>query len=120
MIFILKESVGIYMGDFILILFVLCIIGGIIGAISDSSKEKNIKKVMIVGNSSTKKAGSAIARGAVGGALLGPVGLVGGAVSAKNKDTTTFLIEYKDGRRETKTVKNSDPDFKLYCKFLEM
>ena len=58
---------------------------------------KNIVKTMIVGADSKKSAGSSIGRGLVGGALLGPVGLLGGALSGKNKKSTTFLIEYDEG-----------------------
>ena len=88
------------------------------------TRARTISKVMIVGGASDsrKKVGSSIARGAVGGALLGPVGLVGGALSGKNKvtSTTTFLIEYQDGHRETKTVNNDDPEFERLCKYLNM
>lgn len=87
-------------------------------------KSQTISKVMIVGGSSDsrKKVGSSIMRGAVGGTLLGPVGLVGGALSGKNKITneTTFLIEYEDGHRETKIVDNNSSEFEKLCKYLEM
>jgi hypothetical protein len=83
-----------------------------------------IKKVMIVAeeSNSQKKVGSTIMRGAIGGALLGPVGLVGGALSGKNKVTskTTFLIEYEDGHRETKIVDNDSYEFEKLCKYLNM
>ncbi len=87
-------------------------------------KAETIKKVMIVSEStdSRKKVGSAIMRGTIGGALLGPVGLVGGALSGKNKITnkTTFLVEYEDGHRETKIVDNNSYEFEKLCKYLEM
>lgn len=87
-------------------------------------KATTISKVMIVSanSDSRKKIGSSVIRGTVGGALLGPVGLVGGALSGKNKITneTTFLIEYKDGHRVTKTVNNNSSEFKNLCKYLEM
>ena len=87
-------------------------------------KAKTISKVMIVGSTSNsrKKVGSSVVRGAVGGTLLGPVGLVGGALSGKNKVTneTTFLIEYEDGHRETKKVDNNSYEFQKLCKYLEM
>ena len=87
-------------------------------------KAKTIKQVMIVGNNtdSRKKVGSTVIRGAVGNALLGPAGLVGGALSGKNKVTgkTTFLIEYEDGHRETKIVKNNSPEFNKLCNYLKM
>lgn len=87
-------------------------------------KASTISKVMIVGaNSDSRKSISSSAiRGAVGSTLLGPVGLVGGALSGKNKVTskTTFLIEYEDGHRETKTVDNDSSEFEKLCKYLEM
>ena len=85
---------------------------------------KQIKSVMIVGggSDSRKKVGSTVARGAVGGALLGPVGMIGGAMSGKNKTTikTTFLIEYADGHRETKTVDSDSPEYEKLCRYIDM
>lgn len=90
----------------------------------EKAKHTTIKKVIIVNGSSDsrKKMGSSIMRGAVGGALLGPAGLVGGAVSGKNKVTnyTTFLVEYEDGHRETLTVITGSGEFNKLCKYLEM
>lgn len=87
-------------------------------------KASTISKVMIVGanSDSRKSVSSSVIRGTVGGALLGPAGLVGGALSGKNKVTnkTTFLIEYEDGHRETKTVDNDSSEFEKLCKYLEM
>lgn len=87
-------------------------------------KASTISKVMIVGaNSDSRKSiSSSIIRGTVGSTLLGPVGLVGGALSGKNKVTskTTFLVEYKDGHRETKIIDNDSSEFKELCKYLEM
>jgi len=45
-----------------------------------------------------KSATSGITRGLVGGALLGPVGLLAG-LTAKNKGTHVLAIEFKDGKR---------------------
>lgn len=90
----------------------------------ENLNSKTIKKVVIIGNEtdSRKKAGSSILRGAVGGYALGTAGLVGGALSGKNKTTskTTFLIEYADGHRETKTVKNNSKEFKNLCNYIKM
>lgn len=83
-----------------------------------------INKVMIVASNQDiqKKFGSSIIRGAIGDFFLGPIGLVGGALSGKNEvsSKTTFLIEYVDGHRETKTVNNDSNEFKKLCKHLEM
>ena len=90
-------------------------------------KSKNhltINKVMIVASNQNiqKKFGSSIVRGAIGNFFLGPVGLVGGALSGKNEisSKTTFLIEYVDGHRKIKTVDNDSNEFKKLCKYLEM
>lgn len=83
-----------------------------------------ISKVMIVASNQDiqKKFGSSVVRGAIGDFFLGPIGLVGGALSGKNEvsNTTTFLIEYADGHREIKTIDNDSNMFKKLCKYLEM
>lgn len=79
---------------------------------------KGIAKVMIVGHDSRKKATSVIGRGIVGGALLGPVGLLAGA-SGKNKNKTTFLIIYNNGKRETITTKNNGFLYKKLIQYVE-
>jgi len=45
-----------------------------------------------------KSAASGIARGLVGGAILGPVGLLAG-LSAKSKGTYTIAIEWSDSKK---------------------
>ncbi len=80
---------------------------------------KQIVKTMIVADDSRKSITSAVTRGAVGGFLIGPVGLLA-AASAKNKKTTTFVIEYSDGSRETKTVKTNSSEFKKLAKYIAM
>ena len=82
-------------------------------------QDKTINYTIIVGEDSKKSLGSAIVRGTVGGALLGPVGLVGGAISGKNKSETTFTIVYKSGRRKIETVKNDSEEFKEYAKYVK-
>ena len=81
---------------------------------------KPILKTMIIGSDSRKSASSGIKKGLFGGLIFGPVGAIGGALSAKNKKTTTFLIVYKDKTRETVTVKNDGAEFKEYIKYLEV
>ena len=46
-----------------------------------------------------KSAASGVARGLVGGALLGPVGMLAGGLSAKNKGIYQVAIKFKDGKR---------------------
>lgn len=81
---------------------------------------KPILKTLIIGSDSRKSASSGIKKGLVGGLLFGPIGAIGGALSAKNKTCTTFLIVYKDKTRETVTVKNGGAEFKEYIKYLEV
>lgn len=76
-----------------------------------------IAKTIIVSQDSRKKVGSTVIRGAVGGALLGPVGLLAGA-SGKNKHTTTFQVIYKNGQQKTVTVDNNSMAFKEYVRYL--
>lgn len=81
---------------------------------------KPIAKTVIVGTDSRKSAGSGISRGIIGGSLFGPIGAIGGALSAKNKNRTVFLIIYKDNTRETLTVANDSLEYKEYIKYLEI
>ncbi len=57
-----------------------------------------IEAYEVVTEESRKSAVSGVARGLVGGALLGPVGLLAG-ISAKNKGTITLVIQFKDGKK---------------------
>ena len=79
-----------------------------------------VDSVMIAGQESRTKTGSAIGRGAVGGALLGPLGMVAGAAGAKKNTTVTQIIRYKSGRTETKAVKLNSSEFKKYAKYIKM
>ncbi len=81
--------------------------------------DNTIDYTIIVSENSKKSLGSAVTRGAIGGALLGPVGLVGGAISGKNKSETTFTVVYKSGRREVITVDNKSSDFAIYAKYIK-
>ena len=76
-----------------------------IDMINDMRTYKNIKKTIIVGQESKKSATSSVARGIVGGALVGPAGMIAGGISGKNKNKTTFQIIYENGKQRTVTVK---------------
>lgn len=56
-----------------------------------------------------KSAASGVARGLVGGALLGPVGMLAGGLSAKNKGIYQVAVQFKDGKRSLLEV-----DDKIY------
>lgn len=87
-------------------------------------KSTTISKVMIVGTNSKTITDSndSLIGGLVGGALFGLVGAIAGATSGDKKtiNYTIFLIEYSDGRRINKTVKNNSAEFKRLCQYLKM
>ncbi|MCR5623506.1 MAG: hypothetical protein K6G18_16830 [Treponema sp.] len=60
---------------------------------------KTVKAYELVTEDSQKSMASGIARGLVGGALLGGVGLVAGATTAKSKGTYRVAIEFMDGKK---------------------
>ena len=60
----------------------------------------NIDKVEILTEQNKKKLSSALTRGIVGGVLLGGVGVVAGAVSAKSKQKILLIITYVDGSQD--------------------
>lgn len=57
-----------------------------------------VESYEVITDEHRKSASSGVARGLVGGALLGPVGLLAGGLSAKNKGTYTLAIRFKDGK----------------------
>lgn len=78
-----------------------------------------ITKVLIVSSDSRKSASSSIIRGAIGGSVLGPIGLLGGLVSGKNRNSTTFLVFFSNGKKKTITCKTNSRDFNYYVKYVE-
>mgnify|MGYP007039882665 FL=1 len=69
-----------------------------------------IKAKIIVSNTS-KKAGSAAIRTAIGSSIAGLPGAVYGAASAKSKTSVTFYVTYEDGHSGTETVKSDSSRF---------
>jgi hypothetical protein len=53
----------------------------------------------LLGDEKRKSAASGVARGLVGGALLGPIGLLAGGMSAKSKGVYQVAVVFKDGKR---------------------
>lgn len=84
---------------------------------------KKIKQVMILNtvNDSRKSFSSSVIKGTVGNFALGPIGAISGAVSGKNKisSKTTFLVEYMNGSKETKTVDNNSKEYKELSKYIK-
>lgn len=124
------------MGMMIFLCFLIGIIGVICVVRGEEEQERKIQSLpelekqryyedntidytVIVAEDSKKSLGSAVTRGAIGGAILGPVGLVGGAISGKNKSETTFTVVYKSGRRKVVTVRNDSEQFKEYAQYIK-
>lgn len=58
-----------------------------------------VESYEVITDEQRKSMTSGVIRGAVGGALLGGVGAIAGAASAKNKGVYTISIQFKDGKR---------------------
>ena len=61
--------------------------------------KKNVSSYELITDEHRKSAASGVARGLVGGALLGPVGLLAGGLSAKNKGIYQIAIQFTDGKK---------------------
>lgn len=59
----------------------------------------DVENYELVTDEHRKSASSGIARGLVGGFLFGGVGMVAGAVSAKNKGIYQVAIQFADGKK---------------------
>ena len=59
----------------------------------------SVESYEVITDEHRKSAASGIARGLVGGALLGPVGMLAGSLSAKTKGVYQIAIQFKDGQR---------------------
>lgn len=59
----------------------------------------DVERYEVVTEEQSKSAASGVARGLLGSALLGPVGMLAGGLSAKNKGVYTLAVQFKDGKR---------------------
>lgn len=57
----------------------------------------DIQSIIPVNATQNKDMGSSIARGLVGGFLLGPAGLIGGAILGKNNEVYVLQVTFKSG-----------------------
>ena len=69
--------------------------------------QETIKDYQIITEDSRKSTSSSIVRGLIGGALLGPVGLIAGGVSGKNKKTYQIEITWIDDKKSIIEVDES-------------
>ena len=76
---------------------------------------KTVKAYEVVNENSQKSAASGIARGIVGGALLGGVGAIAGAASGKSKSTHQVAVEFMNGKKSLLEL-----DDKCYNLFLKV
>lgn len=58
-----------------------------------------VENYEILSEESSKSASSSIARGLVGGVLLGPLGMVAGAVTGGKNHLYRIVVNFKDGKR---------------------
>lgn len=79
--------------------------------------KSTVESVEVVSEESRKSAASGVARGLVGGALLGPVGMLAGGLSAKNKGTITLAVEFKDGKKSLMEIDDKIYKAILKCMF---
>lgn len=79
--------------------------------------EENINKIELLNTEQSKDIGSSVARGLVGGLLLGPVGLVAGAMVGKQSNINMFNIYYKNGEKSLIEVDKKISDCLLSLKW---
>ena len=73
-----------------------------------------VESYEVITDEQRKSAASGVARGLVGGVLLGPVGLLAGGLSAKNKGIYQLAIQFKDNKRSL--IEIDDKLYKLIIK----
>lgn len=86
----------------------------------EEEKLANIRKTIILSHATLTDKDNAVARGIVGMALIGTAGAVIGTSTAKERQTTTFLIVYNDNTRETREVENGSELYNIYIQYLEV
>ena len=67
----------------------------------------NVAAYELITDEHRKSAASGVARGLVGGALLGPVGMLAGGLSAKSKGIYQLAVEFKDGTKSLIEIDDS-------------
>lgn len=93
-----KVIAGDYKGKKVVGSIGVSVIGVSFGKSLPLDKSK-VESYEVITDEHRKSAASGVARGLVGGALLGPVGLLAGGISAKNKGTYILAISFKDGKK---------------------
>jgi len=60
---------------------------------------KEVEEVSLANEETVKKLGGTVGWGLAGAALLGPAGLLAGALLGGKKKEVTFVVKFKDGRK---------------------
>jgi len=68
---------------------------------------QTVESYEIVTDEHRKSAASGVGRGLIGGALLGPLGLIAGALSAESNSSYTVAVQFKDGNKSLLEVDSS-------------
>ena len=76
--------------------------------------KENVDSYEVITDEHRKSAASGVARGLVGGALLGPVGMLAGGLSAKNKGIYEIAVQFKDGKKSLLEI--DDKIYKMLIK----
>lgn len=63
-----------------------------------------LAQIDVASEESVKRLGGTVGWGVVGGALLGPVGMLAGLLAGGRKKEVTFVAVFKDGRRMLATT----------------
>lgn len=66
--------------------------------------ETNIKDIEVINQEQSRDVGSSVARGIAGGILLGPIGLLAGAMLGKNSNINMVTITFTDGEKSLAEV----------------
>lgn len=83
-----------------------------------AAADRALDYVMIAGQESKTSGASAVARGVVGGAILGPAGILA-AAGAKKNTSITLILHYKSGRTKTKTIKLNSKELKRLAPYIK-
>lgn len=78
--------------------------------------QESVEAYEVITDEHRKSAVSGVARGLVGGALIGPVGMLAGSLSAKSKGVYQVAVQFKYDRKATYSEKRSliEVDDSLY------
>lgn len=79
--------------------------------------KKTVASMELITDEHRKSAASGVARGLVGGALLGPVGMLAGGLSAKNKGIYQVAVQFTDGKKSLLEVDDKIYNALVKCTF---